>query len=117
MTSGTARGAGRFRASHADREQVIDALGRVRAGPASKDEFDSGWARRSRRVTQADLAPLTADLPPVPPESRGKPSWRPEDTTPRNSARVIAAATVLTAGAWAGACSAVPSASCQAGWP
>jgi hypothetical protein len=101
---GQPAGAGRFRASHADRELVIDALGDAFVqGRLSRDEFDSRVGQAFAARTHADLAPLTADLPPVPPESRGKPSWRPEDTTPGNSARVIAAATVLTGGAWAGA--------------
>jgi hypothetical protein len=101
---GQPAGAGRFRASHADREQVIGALADAFVqGRLTKDEFDSRVGQAFAARTQAGLAPLTADLPPVPPEFRGKPSWRPEDTTPRSSARVIAAATVLTGGAWAAA--------------
>ena len=101
---GQAADAGRFRASHADREQVIDALADAFVqGRLAKGEFDSRVGQAFAARTHADLAPLTADLPPVPSGFRGKPSWRPEDTTPRNSARAIAAATVLTGGVWAGA--------------
>ena len=103
-TPGQPAGAGRFRASHADREQVIDALADAFVqGGLTKDEFDSRVGQAFAARTHADLAPLTADIPLVPAEFRGKPSWRPEDTTPRNSLRVAAAATVLTGGAWAGA--------------
>ena len=101
---GQPAGAGRFRASHADREQVIDALANAFVqGRLTKDEFDSRVGQAFAARTHADLAPLTADIPLVTAEFRDKPSWRPEDTTPRTSARVVAAATVLTGGVWAGA--------------
>src|ERR1700730_7644265 len=96
-------GPGHFRASHADRDQVIGTLADAFVqGRLTKDEFDSRVAQAFAARTYADLAPLTADLPLMPPDVWARPPWRPEDTTPRNSARVIAAATVLTGGAWAG---------------
>jgi hypothetical protein len=55
---------GRLRASHADREQVIDTLKAAFVqGLLDKDEFDlrAGQAFASR--TYADLAVITADLP------------------------------------------------------
>ena len=61
------------------------------SGRLTKDEFDSRVSHAFAARTHADLAPLTADLPLVPPEARGKPSWRPENTTPSNSARVVGA--------------------------
>src|SRR6201989_1759381 len=58
-------GAGRYlRASHADREQVIDVLKAAFVqGRLARDEFDArvGLALASR--TYADLAVLTADIP------------------------------------------------------
>jgi Domain of unknown function (DUF1707) len=95
---------GRLRASHADREQVIDVLKDAFVQDRlTKDEFDSRVGQAFAAGTHADLDPLTADLPAGPPAAAGKPPWRPENTTARNSARVVAVSTVLTAGAWAGA--------------
>jgi hypothetical protein len=59
-----AGGRGRLRASHADREQVIDTLKTAFAeGRLDKDELDAlaGQAFTSR--TYAELAALTADIP------------------------------------------------------
>jgi hypothetical protein len=108
--AGRVAGLGRFRASHADREQVIGMLQTAFVqGRLTKDEFDSRVGQALAARTYADLTPLTADLPArasdllPPPEDRAKPPWRPENTTARHSAGVVAAATVLTGGAWAGA--------------
>ena len=91
-----------LRASTADREQVIDLLKDAFVQDRlTKDEFDSRVGQAFVARTQADLAALSADLPAAP--APVKPPWRPENTSVKNSARVIAAATVLTAGAWAGA--------------
>jgi hypothetical protein len=91
-------------ASHADREQVIDALKDAFVQDRlTKDEFDSRVSHAFAARTLADLAPLIADLPVAPLAAPGPPSWRPENTSARNSARVVAASTVLTASAWAGA--------------
>jgi hypothetical protein len=103
-------GGGRLRASHADRARAVEVLKDAFVqGRLTKDEFDSrvGHALASR--TYADLSALTADLPagtpaprlprpPVPARTR-----RPQNTTVKNGARVIAAATVLTGSVWAGA--------------
>jgi Domain of unknown function (DUF1707) len=105
---------GRLRASHADREQVIDTLKDAFVqGRLTKDEFDSRVADVLASRTYADLAELTADLPvglpaartprrPAQPKHR-RPKNRPENQTVRNGARVIAVTTVLTGGIWAGA--------------
>ena len=104
-----ARG-GRLRASHADREQVIDTLKDAFVQDRlTKDEFDerAGYALAAR--THADLAALIADLPVEPPTIRPprKPAAarpkKPENTTVRNGARLIAAATVPAVGVWAAA--------------
>jgi Domain of unknown function (DUF1707) len=103
-------GRGRLRASHADREQAVEVLkGAFVHGRLTKDEFDSrvGHALASR--TYGDLSALTADLPavapaPRPPRPPGPArTRRPQNTTVKNGARVIAAATVLTGSVWAGA--------------
>jgi Domain of unknown function (DUF1707) len=101
---------GRMRASHADREQVVDILKDAFVQDRlTKDEFDSrvGDALASR--THADLAALTADLPARPPAPRlprapvpARPQ-RSENATIKTGARVIAVTTVLTVGVWAGA--------------
>ena len=93
----------RLRASTADREQVIDLLKDAFVQDRlTKDEFDSRVGQAFAARTQADLAALSADLPAAPAPAKSPP-WRPENTSVKNSARVIAAATMLTAGAWAGA--------------
>jgi Domain of unknown function (DUF1707) len=103
-------GRGRLRASHADREQAVEVLQDAFVqGRLTKDEFDSRVGRALASRTQGDLSALTADLPagapaprpprpPVPARTR-----RPQNTTVKNGARVIAAATVLTGSVWAGA--------------
>jgi len=103
-----------MRASHADREQVVDTLKEAFVqGRLTKDEFDSRVASALAARTYADLAPLSTDLraaPAVarPPARRPAPARRPVPARPannavRNGARVIAATTVLTAGLWAAA--------------
>jgi Domain of unknown function (DUF1707) len=63
MTVGT-RGRGRLRASHADRDQVIDALKAAFVqGRLSKAEFDVRVGQALASRTYADLAALTADIP------------------------------------------------------
>ena len=101
-------GRGRLRASHADRDQIVDALKDAFVqGRLTKDEFDARVGQALASRTHADLAALTTDLPASPatprrpqraPRSRG-----PENPTIRRSTRLIAAATVLTGSAWAGA--------------
>jgi len=103
-TVGWPVGPDRFLASHADRERVIGLLQAAFVQDRlTKDEFDARVGRALAARTHADLAPLTADLPPQPPDVWARPSWRPENTSARNSARVVAAATVITGAAWAGA--------------
>ena len=66
-----ASGRGRLRAGHAEREQAIDTLKTAFVdGQLTKDEFliRAGQALAAR--TCADLAALTADIPPRPPAAR-----------------------------------------------
>jgi hypothetical protein len=54
----------RLRASHADREQVIDVVKAAFVqGRLAKDEFDSRIERVFASRTYADLSVLTADIP------------------------------------------------------
>jgi hypothetical protein len=96
-----------LRASHADRDQVVDTLKDAFVqGRLTKDEFDSRVAHALAARTYADLATLSADLPAVPPVARPRRTpvpLGPPNPAVRNGARVIAATTVLTGGVWAGA--------------
>ena len=75
MTTGpqdpAAAGRDRLRASHADREQVIDTLKSAFVhGRLTRDELDARAGRALTARTCADLAALTADIPPGPPAVR-----------------------------------------------
>ena len=78
------RGHGEFRASHADREQVIDVLkAAFVAGRLTKDELDARIGQVLVSRTYADLAALTADIPaggpavqPVPAPETARETWR-----------------------------------------
>ena len=59
-----AAGRGRLRASHADREHVVDVLKAAFVqGLLTKDEFDMRVSRTFASRTYAELAVLTADIP------------------------------------------------------
>jgi len=76
-----ADGRGRMRASHADREQVIELLKAAFVqGPLAKDEFDLrvGQALASRTV--AELAALTAGIPAGPGRRGSMPGHGPTRT-------------------------------------
>jgi len=61
---GAAAGHGRLRASHADREHVIDALKTAFAdGRLDKDELDDRVGQALAARTCAELAPVTAGIP------------------------------------------------------
>ena len=62
----SAAGRGPMRASHADREQVIEALKDAFVhGRLTKDELDARAGRALAARTCAELAALTADIPPA----------------------------------------------------
>ena len=66
-----AAGRGRLRAGHAEREQAIDTLKTAFVhGQLTKDELDARAGQALAARTCADLAALTADLPPRPPAAR-----------------------------------------------
>lgn len=59
-----AAGPGRLRASHADREHVVDVLKAAFVqGRLTKDEFDMRVGQTFASRTYAELAALTADIP------------------------------------------------------
>jgi hypothetical protein len=108
IAAGTA-GPGHLRASHADREQVIDVLKAAFVQDRlTKDELDvrAGQAFTSR--TYAELAALTADLPAglaggQAPRKPARAQAQPPASTDVSQAvvAVITSITVLTAGLWA----------------
>jgi hypothetical protein len=62
-----AAGGDRLRAGHADREQIIEALKNAFVhGRLTKDELDTRAGQALAARTYADLAALTADIPPAP---------------------------------------------------
>jgi hypothetical protein len=73
-----AAGRGRLRASHADRDRVIDTLKAAFVqGRLAKDEFDERVGQTLAARTHAELAALTADIPaglpmPAPPRAAGR---------------------------------------------
>src|SRR5689334_3907681 len=86
-------GRGRLRASHADREQVIGALQLAFVqGRLTKDELDARLGQTLASRTYADLAALTADLPPglAPAQAR-----QPRRARPVSPAAKMLAATIL----------------------
>jgi Domain of unknown function (DUF1707) len=66
-----AAGRGRMRASHADREQAIDVLKAAFVQDRlTRDELDTRAGQALTARTRADLAALTADIPPAPAAAR-----------------------------------------------
>ena len=81
---------GRMRASHADREQVIDTLKTAFAhGRLDKDELDARVGQAFGSRTYAELAAVTGDIPagPAAAESAVEPAARPAGTPARTLAK------------------------------
>jgi Domain of unknown function (DUF1707) len=94
---------GHFRAGHTDREQTIDILKTAFVhGQLTKDELDVRAGQALAARTYADLAALTADIPPRPPAAR--PPRPPAPVRCRPLARAAAASgaclVVAVAAAW-----------------
>jgi Domain of unknown function (DUF1707) len=90
-------GRGHLRASHADREQMIDALkGAFVQGRLTKDEFDVRVGQTFASRTYAELAMVIAGLPaePARPHPPRKPATRPAS----NAVRWVASGWVTPAG-------------------
>jgi GntR family transcriptional regulator len=100
-------GRGRLRASHADREHVIETLKAAFVqGRLTKDELDARVGQVFASRTYADLAAVTADIPAglvaaQPPEPPRVPPLPPVVTESKTAARMIAAATAIPAALWA----------------
>ena len=98
---------GRLRASHADRERVIDTLKAAYVyGLVTKDEFDARVSQTFASRTRAELALVTADFPaglaaaqqrPRPAPARGD---APADANVRPGDRAIIATAVFAGLAW-----------------
>ena len=101
--AGAAARRGRLRASHADREQVIDALKAAFVrGMLAKDEFDLRVSQAFASRTYAELAAVTADLPAEPTAAQPPKPARAQGEQPvLRPGPVIMAATALWAGVWA----------------
>ncbi|HET9972186.1 MAG TPA: DUF1707 domain-containing protein [Streptosporangiaceae bacterium] len=103
MAAKQGRRRGEFRASHADREQVIGALKAAFVqGMLSKDEFDQRVAQAFGSRTYAELAPITADLRVEPVATRSSELARPGGAQPvLRPGVVMAAATAFCGSVWA----------------
>jgi hypothetical protein len=103
-------GRGRMRASHADREQVIEALKSAFVQDRlTKDEFEARMGQALGSRIYADLTALTADLPAgsatahLPREPARRQAQTPGTTGVRSSVRVMSVGTILMAGVWVAA--------------
>ena len=98
-----AAGRGRLRASHADREQVIDTLKAAFVhGMLAKDEFDLRVSQAFASRTYAELAAVAASLPDEPTAAQPTKPARAQGEQPvLRPGPVIMAATALCAGVWA----------------
>src|SRR5215472_12170495 len=99
----SATGRERLRASHADREQVIDALKVAFVhGMLAKDEFDLRVSQTLSSRTYGELAAVTADLPVKPTSAEPPRPARVEGEQPvLRPGPVMMAATALCGGVWA----------------
>lgn len=112
MTTGpgdemAAAGRGLMRASDADREQVIGVLKVAFVqGRLTKDELDLRVGQAYTARTYAELAVVTADIPPGPTEAQpvrkpaGARGWPPMNSSAKTAAGVIIAATMVTVALW-----------------
>jgi Domain of unknown function (DUF1707) len=99
-----AAGRGRMRASHADREQVIEALKDAFVdGRLTRDELDGRAGRALSARTCAELAALTADIPPAPPAARSARPPAPARRRPvaRAAAKSGICLIIMAAAVWA----------------
>ena len=96
-----AAGCGRLRASHADREQLIDTLKAAFVqGVLAKDEFDLRVSQAFASRTYAELAAVTADLPAKPTAAQPPGPARTPDVIMQRPGRMMAVATAVCAGVW-----------------
>jgi len=105
-TGPAAAGGGRIRASHAERDQVVEALKNAFVdGQLTKDEFDERVGQALTARTRAELAALTDDVPAspdaAPPASPALPA---PPAPPHRRPPVQAPRPLATAAAGSGAC-------------
>jgi DUF1707 SHOCT-like domain len=94
-----AGGKGRLRASHADREQVIDVLKAAFVHERlDRDEFDLRVGRALASRTYADLAALTADIPVR--LTRTRPPEPARESVSQKAVAAMACATAAFIGVW-----------------
>jgi hypothetical protein len=94
-----AGGQGRLRASHADREQVVDMLKTAFVqGRLDRDEFDLRVGRALASRTCADLAALTADIAARLP--RARPPEPARESVSKKAVVAMASATAALIGLW-----------------
>ena len=94
---------GELRASHADRDQVVELL-RVAAGDGrlSAEELDGRLERALTARTYAELAALTADLPATPGAAVVPPGAGAASATPKDLVRIhVHGSSVCRDGRWA----------------
>jgi hypothetical protein len=104
VTTGPGDPAGRLRASHGDREQVIGTLKTAFVqGRLAKDEFDARVGQALTARTHAELAAVTADIPVD--LTRDRPVRAPAQPAldVKSGVCVTAAAALLAAVLWAAA--------------
>ena len=92
---------GHLRASHADREQTIDALKAAFVqGRLTKDEFEARIGQTFGSRTYAELATVTADIPagPTGAQSPRKPPRRPTKKAARWGTYGFVTPAILAAG-------------------
>jgi hypothetical protein len=104
--------AGRMRASHADREQAIEALKVAFVqGRLDKHEFDARVGRVFASRTYLELTAVTADIPPAPAPARPLPAERlqaerlpaerpPVSRSVKSGLTVMAVGTALAVSIW-----------------
>jgi hypothetical protein len=98
----TAGSRGNLRASHADREQVIEVLKAAFVqGRLAKDEFDLRIGQAFAARTHAELAAVTAWLPAEPATAKPSTHARAQSEPPAlRPGRLITVATAVCAGVW-----------------
>jgi len=94
-----AGGRGRLRASHADRERVVEVLKDAFVqGRLNKGELDARVGRAFASRTYAELAALTADIPAAPPEQHARAqNLAPRSHTARDVVIGLAAGLIVAA--------------------
>jgi Domain of unknown function (DUF1707) len=86
MAAAEGQGRGEFRASHADRERVIEVLKVAFVqGRLAKDEFDLRVGQAFAARTHSELAAVTVGLPAEPTTAGPTTAGRPRPPPPRSS--------------------------------